>query len=627
MQQASPYKKRSLRVSILIEGYVLLNYKVSTLTFLLTLTLSLNPASSQAIPEVIAACEQALKSGDYQQAESICVEQLKKSESTSQLPQTLQLRLSLIDIYHALGKTELEESELARVARHINSSQSSEVTYRWNRQMGRLAYFKKQLEKAKNYLYKGLEIAQQTGNQLWISKSLNDVGLIESQLSNYKESLTHYKNSLAIKRQQGDGYAIGTTLNNIGLNYTKLENYSKAVEFYENALSAFLSYTEQAQFDRRVFDNINHLYEDLAIAYSQLDNQVKESFYEKKTLESIAKKNSPRQQARALINIAKLELQSEKPKSALVFLDRAAALQSMGQFDLRLELALEESKTFVALEDFENAITHANAGLIIAEQKGDHLVMSDLYQVLSTSYQIRDIHTAFHYLQLHTQSRETYLKQKFDSQLNKIQLKIENQQVEHQLMAEKVANAENQAKIQRLTHWTLLTVMLLILCFAIIFIVVYKRFKERQVLLQSIKSHQQQLMMLDDKFGDLNQTKVAISSTTDPKQNLREVLVNTMLNVIAIWEKHTGSNKIELAEQSKLWTVSIDNGNLRTRSLDKYLSLDKIPANPKWRNVAGTCHFVLSDETLDAGARNQLKKDLDSVMLAVKTFSLSAQQP
>ena len=95
-----------------------------------------------------------------------------------------------------------------------------------------------------------------------------------------------------------------------------------------------------------------------------------------------------------------------------------------------------------------------------------------------------------------------------------------------------------------------------------------------------------------------------------------------MIDAINIWEKSTQLNQIELAEQSKIWTVSIDNGTLRTRSLDKYLSIEKIPQNPRWRNVVKTCHFILSQDHLDGQDRVQLNQHLEDIMDTVRNVSL-----
>jgi len=45
--------------------------------------------------------------------------------------------------------------------------------------------------------------------------------------------------------------------------------------------------------------------------------------------------------------------------------------------------------------------------------------------------------------------------------------------------------------------------------------------------------------------------------------------------------KLTGKTIIDLAEKSRIWCVSIDNGRSRARSMNRYLSLDKLPSNPR----------------------------------------------
>ena len=102
------------------------------------------------------------------------------------------------------------------------------------------------------------------------------------------------------------------------------------------------------------------------------------------------------------------------------------------------------------------------------------------------------------------------------------------------------------------------------------------------------------------------------------------LLVTAMHDCLAIWEKSTNTNKVELADQSKIWKISIDEGRLRTRSLDKYLSLKKLPENPRWRNVVKTCHFILSECTLDQNDRDLLTQRLNNIMLIIKNQSMTS---
>ena len=680
--------------------------KIKTYPFLITFTcLPFFSLSAQAVKKINSPqsiCDKVIKKGNYEHALKICRDQLDNTLEKEMLDNatssnSLFLYLHLVDIYHALGKSQLESDYLRKIKQHALFEQEPEAAYQWHRRMGQRYYFAKDYKKAGHHLYQGLELAKHDGKNNFelLAKSYNDVGLVESQLGNFREALRHYQQSLKIKLKLGDKYRVGTTLNNIGLIYAKLENTKQSVEYYEKALDAFLAYTEQDNFDRRVFNNINHVYEDLAVIYNQLesnqrDDNKQQSVYKQKAADSIKTKNSKWAQARALINIARLQLEDKRPNSAKQFLEKASQLQSNHPFDLRLELNLQWARYFLQAEDYAGAISYANSGVLIAEQKSDLLSLEKLYQVLSLAYLSSDAKTAYHYLEKHAQTREQFLAQKYNSELQSVQLEIDKQQVEHQLMQEKIENSENRAQIQRLTNWTLSVVILLLVFSGFIIFFWFKKRKEKQSLLQSIKYHQQQLLLLDDKYQNLsqshfdkqsidsedkeqsehkqsednlsvdNQIKISDAAETQSeqennsiqtnasspsnspsshpgeeqvgdkekssqqlKQKLREVLVETMLTAVSIWESYTKSNRVELAEKSKIWTVSVDNGTLRTRSLDKYINLEKIPLNPRWRNVAGTCHFILADPELPPADREKLTQSLDSVMLVVKELSMS----
>lgn len=598
--------------------------------------------------KTLQICQEALKAGDNESALATCRTQLKSSiqaEEVSKKPSfdTLYLYLFLVDVYHATGNSEKEWEYLNKAKQHPLFASEKSAIYQWQRRTGKKYYLTNEFQQAKKHLYQGLKIAEELNQQEMLAKSYNDVGLIESQLSNFQLALQHYQQSLNIKRALGNQYTIGTTLNNIGLTYSKLENSKQAIIYYEQALNEFLSYTQQESFDKRVFNNINHLYEDLALTYNKLQSN-QDKLYQQKAADSINDKDSKREQVRALINIAHLQLENQQLDSAKKFLEKASELQDNHTFDLRLELNLQWGAYYLQAKDDSKAISYANSGIVIAEQKNNLLAMEKLYFLLSQAYLSSDAKIAYHYLQKHVKTREKFLEQKFNSELKSIQLEIDKKQIAHELMLQKAKNSDNQIRIQRLTNLTLATIISLLLVVGFVVFLWFKKRKEKQSLLLSIKFHKQQLLLLDSKYQNLTkdfdsieqQILMPASLLTNNdldeklkdkvlqcKQQLREVLVNTMINAISIWESHTNTNRVELAEKSKIWTISIDNGTLRTRSLDKYLSLDKIPQNPRWRNVAGTCHFILADPDIPAADRIKLNQDLDEIMQIIKELSLN----
>jgi two-component system sensor histidine kinase ChiS len=68
-----------------------------------------------------------------------------------------------------------------------------------------------------------------------------------------------------------------------------------------------------------------------------------------------------------------------------------------------------------------------------------------------------------------------------------------------------------------------------------------------------------------------------------------------MTQSMALWRRVKGGSKIDFAEQSGVWRVNLDRSSLQARTLDKYLLIETLPANPRWRDVVQTAEFVLAD--------------------------------
>ncbi|WP_294225441.1 response regulator [uncultured Shimia sp.] len=77
-------------------------------------------------------------------------------------------------------------------------------------------------------------------------------------------------------------------------------------------------------------------------------------------------------------------------------------------------------------------------------------------------------------------------------------------------------------------------------------------------------------------------------------ESYRETIVALMSDSLQIWGAATGKTKIDFAETSGIWRVNLDKTSLQTRTLDKYLLIETLPDNPRWRDVLKTVMFVLS---------------------------------
>ncbi|MRX27745.1 tetratricopeptide repeat protein [Kangiella sp. HZ709] len=95
---------------------------------------------------------------------------------------------------------------------------------------------------------------------------------------------------------------------------------------------------------------------------------------------------------------------------------------------------------------------------------------------------------------------------------------------------------------------------------------------------------------------------------------LRPIIVDAMKLCVDSWIRVTQTNKVEFAEQSKIWKVNIDEGRLRTRSLDKYLSIKALPKQPRLKNVIKTCYFLLSNKELTSIERESIELYLNKIL-------------
>ena len=108
----------------------------------------------------------------------------------------------------------------------------------------------------------------------------------------------------------------------------------------------------------------------------------------------------------------------------------------------------------------------------------------------------------------------------------------------------------------------------------------------------------------------------------DLRGDFRRALVELMLAAVDTWERSTGTSRLELAEKSRLWRVTIDDGRLRTRAMERYLSLSKLPRNPRWRDVLRTAYHVLGQCTLEPEARAALQARVDAVLAYTRRDAL-----
>jgi two-component system, sensor histidine kinase ChiS len=107
------------------------------------------------------------------------------------------------------------------------------------------------------------------------------------------------------------------------------------------------------------------------------------------------------------------------------------------------------------------------------------------------------------------------------------------------------------------------------------------------------------------------------------RESFRRAVVELMLLSVETWERSTGESRLELAEKSRIWRVAIDEGRVRARAMDRYLSLTKLPNHPRWRDVVRSAYFVLANCEINETEREQLQRRVDDVLAHTRRSALA----
>lgn len=110
-----------------------------------------------------------------------------------------------------------------------------------------------------------------------------------------------------------------------------------------------------------------------------------------------------------------------------------------------------------------------------------------------------------------------------------------------------------------------------------------------------------------------SQDHPAPAGDRDESDAFRRRLVELMQATLQAWERATRQSRVEFAEKSGIWRIHVDDGRLRMRSMERYLSLAKLPRHPRWREVLRSAYFVLAECTLDPAERTRLEALVEAI--------------
>src|SRR5919202_921203 len=167
--------------------------------------------------------------------------------------------------------------------------------------------------------------------------TLNNIGLVYSNLGEYLKTLELYQQALAIAKEIGDKAGEGTTLNNSGNAYLYLGEYPKALEFYQQALAIHKQVGNKAM-EGTTLNNMGEVYSNLGEYPKALE------FYQQ-ALAIHKEIGNKAMEGTTLNNIGYLLAKQNQPELAIVFYKQSVNVREAIRQDLRV-LPREEQESF-----------------------------------------------------------------------------------------------------------------------------------------------------------------------------------------------------------------------------------------------------------------------------------------
>ncbi|WP_245699451.1 tetratricopeptide repeat protein [Pseudoalteromonas byunsanensis] len=477
--------------------------------------------------------------------------------------------LELVELYRKAGDLKLANQVLDTL---LEQDLKSPQKYSVIRQKGINAYRQRNYIQALEYFHEAQLIAEQQDDLRLIGKSANDLANVYQALGDLDTALTLFLRSYQLAKQLNDTHRQAITLNNLG-------NVSRDINQLDDAI---LSFRQAHVLHQQAGDitKANHSLLSLGEVFLKKRQLEKAQTLIHDLVAPLNESGAHAQVSRAYLLLAEIAIAQNNTEQAAHWLNaqkRTRQLIQSSNIDQRALLIEAKLKQLEGEHDAAQVIL--KQGLSAHNQQNSQLTELFYIALIQSQQQTERYRDAIDTLQ----NYNNMLKSSRSQSESLYQFRL------------KKANVFNTTTASQNHYWFIAFV-----CFAffggVLITVVY--FKSKTVKLSF--------------SGDGEVASNENIAHLDDYQS-RVLMVEIMTLALNIWEHSSGRTRIELAEQSKVWKVNIDDGRLRVRTFERYLSTKTLPKKPRWRNIISTANHVIEQCDTDYPQLKELQNKVSKL--------------
>ncbi|WP_025821051.1 tetratricopeptide repeat protein [Shewanella marina] len=518
-----------------------------------------------------------------------CENLLKTLKPDSQ--QYILSSLALSTLYQEIGDLTSAETLLKTNLKQVSNLDPT-LAIRLHRQLG-ISYFHQRLyEQAFKEFEQSLSLAIEIKNNKLVSLSYNDLANIYKVYGDFDTSIQLLMKSYELHNQEKNKLGQAVVLNNLGSLYVDQHKLNEAIVSYRNAYSLFNDIGQSLR--------ANNTLSKLGYAFYLNGDTHKALELLNNAADIFKQENAFRYLSNAYVLLAEITAQSNQLSQAQSWLDQAkhtfnlfqSSEQNPKYWYIQGIIYEKQNKLEQAYQAFEMAYQ-------LMKKNKEYKLQEQLYTAMATlSEKQLNFEQSSKYWRLYADTLSSQLIRKNDLRIEKIKSSF--------TFTPQPATTDNKL------FFPLFWILAAIIIGSLLVIWGWHHFRTKTA--TAITPENQSTP------ETTKQVTPPIKEISDDE--VKSQLIELMHLALQMWEENTQTGKLELAQQSKIWSVGIDDGRLRARAMERYFSLATLPQNPRWRTVVRTCNFVLQKCQGQSLYRQELETKLMQLQTQIKSRSM-----